>query len=480
MKNELEIFLEQFDKLTLDSRQISKNTVFIAYPGKKFDGRDFIEQAVNNGVNGIVFESENYKKKLNLSVPSIAIKDLKNKLSSIADKFYDYPSKKLSIIGITGTNGKTTSAYWLTQCLNHLLSKTAFIGTLGYGEAEDFKKTENTTPSAIDVQYVIKDLYKKKYKNIAMEVSSHGINENRINNIDFNERLFTNLTRDHLDYHKTMKAYSDVKRKFMLEGKNGSIIVNIDDKVGESIFKKSTLPSEKKISFSIHKKSKIQATDISQNNNNLKFNLSYYGETFPITFKFGGYFNVYNVLGVVGCLSARGYEIKQILDSLKHITPVPGRSEYIISNDSFPSVMIDYAHTGDALENILKSVKNNAFRKILLVFGAGGDRDKGKRKAMAKIAEKFADQCIITTDNPRNENPIDIIKDISNHFNKKPIEIIDRKEAICKAIEIAHKKDLVLIAGKGNEEFQEIGSQKKYFSDREVIEKFLQERKSKN
>ena len=372
MKNELEIFLEQFDKLTLDSRQISKNTVFIAYPGMKFDGRDFIEQAVNNGANGIVFESENYKKKLNLSVPSIAIKGLKNKLSSIADKFYDYPSKKLSIIGITGTNGKTTSAYWLTQCLNHLGSKTAFIGTLGYGDAEDFKKTQNTTPSAIDVQYVIKDLYKKKYKNIAMEVSSHGINENRINNIDFNERLFTNLTRDHLDYHKTMKAYSDVKRKFMLDGKNGSIIVNIDDKVGESIFKKSTLPSEKKISFSIHKKSKIQATDISQNNNNLKFNLSYYGETFPITFKFSGYFNVYNVLGVVGCLSARGYEIKQIIDSLKCIKVVPGRSEYIISNDSFPSVMIDYAHTDDALENILKSVKNNAFRKILLVFGAGG------------------------------------------------------------------------------------------------------------
>jgi len=480
MKNELEIFLEQFDELTLDSRQISKNTVFIAYPGVKFDGRDFIEQAVNNGANGVLFESENFKKKLKLSVPSIAIKGLKKKLSIIADKFYDYPSKKLSIVGITGTNGKTTSAYWLTLCLNHLGSKTAFIGTLGYGDAEDFKKTQNTTPSAIDVQYVIKDLYKKKYKNIAMEVSSHGINEKRINNIDFNERLFTNLTRDHLDYHKTMKTYADVKRKFMLDGKNGSIIVNIDDKVGESIFKKSILSSEKKISFSIHKKSKIQATNISQNNDNLKFNLSYYGEIFPISFKFSGYFNVYNLLGVVGCLSAKGYEIKKIIDSLSCIKAVPGRSEYIINNDSSPSVMIDYAHTDNALENILKSVKNNEFRKILLVFGAGGDRDKGKRKAMAKIAEKFADQCIITTDNPRNENPLGIIKDISYHFNKKPIEIIDRKEAICKAIEIASKEDLVIIAGKGNEEFQEIGSQKKYFSDREVIEKFLKKRKSKN
>ena len=454
MKNELEIFLEQFDKLTLDSRQISKNTVFIAYPGMKFDGRDFIEQAVNNGANGIVFESENYKKKLNLRVPSIAIKGLKNKLSIIAEKFYDYPSKKLSIIGITGTNGKTTSAYWLTQCLNHLGSKTAFIGTLGYGDTEDFKKIQNTTPSAIDLQYLIKDLYKKKYKNIAMEVSSHGINENRINNIDFNERLFTNLTRDHLDYHKTMKAYSDVKRKFMLDGNNGSIIVNIDDKVGESIYKESSLPNKNKISFSIHKKSKIQATDISQNYNNLKFNLSYYGETFPITLKLSGYFNVYNVLGLVGCLSARGYDIKQIIDSLKCVKVVPGRSEYIISNNGFPSVMIDYAHTDDALENILKSVKNNAFRKILLVFGAGGGRDKGKRKAMARIAEKFADRCIITTDNPRNENPMDIIKDISSHFNKKPIEIIDRKEAICKAIEIASKKTLCSLRERGMRNFK--------------------------
>ena len=313
-----------------------------------------------------------------------------------------------------------------------------------------------------------------------MEVSSHGINEKRINNIDFDERLFTNLSRDHLDYHKTMKAYSDVKRKFMLDGKSGSIVVNIDDKVGESIFKKSILPSEKKISYSIHSKSKIQATDISQNNNNLKFNLSYYGETFPIKFKFSGYFNVYNLLGVVGCLSARGYEIKQIIDSLKIIKAVPGRSEYITSNDSFPSVMIDYAHTDDALENILKSVKNNAFKKILLVFGAGGGRDKGKRKAMAKIAEKLADQCIITTDNPRHENPIDIINDISRHFNKKPIKIVDRKEAICKAIKMANNNDLVIVAGKGNEEFQEIGNQKNYFSDREVIEKFLKERKSKN
>ena len=205
MKNELEIFLEQFDKLTLDSTQISKNTVFIAYPGKKFDGRDFIEQAINNGAKGVVFESANFKKNLNLNVPSIAINDLKSKLSSIAEKFYDYPSKKLSIIGITGTNGKTTTAYWLTQCLNYLGSKTAFIGTLGYGDAKNFKKTQNTTPSAIDIQYVIKDICKKKYKNIAMEVSSHGIKEKRINNIDFNERLFTNLTRDHLDYHKTMK-----------------------------------------------------------------------------------------------------------------------------------------------------------------------------------------------------------------------------------------------------------------------------------
>ena len=313
-----------------------------------------------------------------------------------------------------------------------------------------------------------------------MEVSSHGINEKRINNINFNERLFTNLSRDHMDYHKTMNAYADVKRKFMCDGKDGSIIVNIDDKVGESIFKKSTLASDKKISFSIYKKSKIQATNISQNKKNLKFNLNYYGESFPITLEFGGEFNVYNILGVVGCLSSKGFEINQIIDSLNCVTGVPGRSEYIKSRECLPSVMIDYAHTDDALENILKSVKNNAFKKILLVFGAGGDRDRGKRKAMAKIAEMLSDQCIITTDNPRNENPIDIIKDISKHFNRKPIEIIDRKEAIGKAIDIANKDDLVIVAGKGDEEFQEIGNKKNYFSDRKVIEQFLKERELKN
>ena len=480
MKNELEIFLEQFDKLTLDSTQISKNTVFIAYPGKKFDGRDFIGQAINNGAKGIVFESENFNKNFNLSIPSIAINDLKSKLSSIADKFYEYPSKKVSIIGITGTNGKTTSAYWLTQCLNYLGSKAAFIGTLGYGDAKNFKKTQNTTPSAVEIQYVIKDISKKKYKNIAIEVSSHGINEKRINNIDFNERLFTNLTRDHLDYHKTMKAYADVKRKFMLDEKNGSIILNVDDKVGETILNESTLPSDKKISFSIHKKSKIQATNITQNKKKLKFNLNYYGESYHISIEFGGEFNVYNILGVVGCLSSKGFKINQIIDSLNYVTAVPGRSEYITSSECLPSVMIDYAHTDDALENILMSVKNNAFKKILLVFGIGGGRDRGKRKVMAKIAEKYADRCIVTSDNPRNENPIDIIKDISKHFDKKPIEIIDRKEAIGKAIEIANKDDLVIVAGKGDEEFQEIGNKKNYFSDREVIKNFLKERELKN
>ena len=282
-----------------------------------------------------------------------------------------------------------------------------------------------------------------------------------------------------MDRKKNIKKVINEKEEIK-EIKEIKNIVNIDDKVGESIFKKSTLASDKKISFSIHKKSKIQATNISQNKKNLKFNLNYYGESFPITLEFGGEFNVYNILGVVGCLSSKGFEINQIIDSLNCVTGVPGRSEYIKSRECLPSVMIDYAHTDDALENILKSVKNNAFKKILLVFGAGGDRDRGKRKAMAKIAEMLSDQCIITTDNPRNENPIDIIKDISKHFNRKPIEIIDRKEAIGKAIDIANKDDLVIVAGKGDEEFQEIGNKKNYFSDRKVIEQFLKERELKN
>ena len=473
MKNDLEIFLKKFDNLSLNSKQISKNTVFIAYPGNKYDGREFIQEAIENGAAGIIFESKNFKKNLNLSIPNISISDLRNKLAAISSQFYEYPSKKISIIGITGTNGKTTSAYWLSQCLNQLKIKTAFIGTLGYGGLKKLKKSQNTTPSAIDLQRSIKEIYKKKYKYVAMEVSSHGIKEQRINNIEFKQRLFTNLSRDHLDYHKTMSEYAEVKKKFMLSEKNGNIIVNIDDKVGQSIFNNSVLPNNKKVSFSIYKKSKIQATNISQNHNNLNFDLNYYGKSFPVRLKLIGIFNIYNVLGVIGCLSTMGFEVNQIINSLKKIKQVPGRTEFIKKSKDLPSVMIDYAHTADALENILKSIKNNSFKKIILVFGCGGDRDKGKRKEMAKIAEEYADHSLITSDNSRNENPKDIIEDISKHFDQEPIKIIDRKEAICEAIKMADKEDLVVIAGKGHEEFQEIGNKKIYFSDKKVVDDFI-------
>mgnify|MGYP001042019007 FL=1 len=473
MKNDLEIFLKKFDNLSLNSKQISKNTVFIAYPGNKHDGREFIQEAIENGAAGIIFESKNFKKNLNLSIPNISISDLRNKLAAISSQFYEYPSKKISIIGITGTNGKTTSAYWLSQCLNHLKIKTAFIGTLGYGDLKKLKKSQNTTPSAIDLQRSIKEIYKKKYKYVAMEVSSHGIKEQRINNIEFKQRLFTNLSRDHLDYHKTMSEYAEVKKKFMLSEKNGNIIVNIDDKVGQSIFNNSVLPDNKKVSFSIYKKSKIQATNISQKHNNLNFDLNYYGKSFPVRLKLIGIFNIYNVLGVIGCLSTMGFEVNQIINSLKKIKQVPGRTEFIKKSKDLPSVMIDYAHTADALENILKSIKNNSFKKIILVFGCGGDRDKGKRKEMAKIAEEYADHSLITSDNSRNENPKDIIEDISKHFDQEPIKIIDRKEAICEAIKMADKEDLVVIAGKGHEEYQEIGNKKIYFSDKKVVDDFI-------
>ena len=474
MKNDLEIFLKKFDNLSLNSKQISKNTVFIAYPGNKHDGREFIQEAIENGAAGIIFESKNLKKNLNLSIPNISISDLRNKLAAISSQFYEYPSKKISIIGITGTNGKTTSAYWLSQCLNHLKIKTAFIGTLGYGDLKKLKKSQNTTPSAIDLQRSIKEIYKKKYKYVAMEVSSHGIKEQRINNIEFKQRLFTNLSRDHLDYHKTMSEYAEVKKKFMLSEKNGNIIVNIDDKVGQSIFNNSVLPDNKKVSFSIYKKSKIQAINISQNHNNLNFDLNYYGKSFPVRLKLIGIFNIYNVLGVIGCLSTMGFEVNQIINSLKKIKQVPGRTEFIKKSKDLPSVMIDYAHTADALENILKSIKNNSFKKIILVFGCGGDRDKGKRKEMAKIAEEYADHSLITSDNSRNETFQSIAKDALSGRKESKVKLIEnRGAAIIAGISRVQSNGVLYVLGRGHETILEIGSKKTFFNDASFIRKSI-------
>ena len=474
MNNELQKFLDQFDNLTTSSINLNKSSIFVAYPGEKNDGRDFIFQAAQNGAKAILYDPINYEWNEDCDLPHFAVDNLQNNLSYIADQFYKYPSKKIHITGVTGTNGKTSCVFWLTQCLSLLKSNAAFIGTIGYGKLRNFSKSLNTTPNALITQLILHEFYKAEIENVAMEVSSHGVAQGRVAAINFDVKLFTNLTRDHLDYHGSIESYAKVKTSFMLSSSKGRVVINIDDDLGRLIYKESKLALTRKISYAIDCDADIKAININYINQFSEFDLLFCNETYHIKAPVIGKFNIYNILGVIGCLISMGYKIPEIIKSIKNLSPVPGRVEFITNKSkNMPSVVIDYAHTPDALKNILLSLKILKPKRIILVFGCGGNRDRGKREDMARVVNNFADFVIVTSDNPRDEDPIQIMKDITKHLEVNYVNIEDRADAIDYAINKSGKNDLVLIAGKGHEEYQEIKGKRNSFSDKKIAKKCL-------
>jgi len=471
MSNKLKYFFSEYDSLTTSSIKFEKNSIFVAYPGENNDGRDFIPQAIQNGASAILYDSIDYEWNNEWKIPHLALKNLGQNLSIIASDFYNDPSKKIDVIGVTGTNGKTSCSYWLTNCLNILKSKSGFVGTMGYGNLSKLTPLSNTTPSAIHCQQIISELSSKAFKNIVMEISSHGIEQGRVSAIDFNIKLFTNLTRDHLDYHETIEKYEEVKTSFMLQSKKSVVVVNVDDKVGQNIYSK-TVEQSQKFSYAIDNDANVRAVNIKYLRDSTEFDLLYNNETSVVSAPIIGKFNIYNILGVIGCLISMGYKVNKIIGSLQFLESVPGRLEFINKSSTTP-IVIDYAHTPDALKSALLSLKKLNPNRIILVFGCGGNRDIGKREGMANVANKLADFVVVTSDNPRNEEPIKIIEDISRHLEIEYVNIEDRDEAIKCAISQAKSNDFILIAGKGHEEYQEIMGQKIKFSDKKVAQKHL-------
>ena len=473
MSNSLKNLLTKFEYIEQNSLNVKKGSIFLAYPGEKNDGRNYISEAIKNGAGAIIYDPLDFQWNNRWNLPKLAVKNLKDNISNIASEFFNNPSQKINLIGVTGTNGKTSSVYWITQCLNNLKRRAAMISTIGYGFIGKLEPTANTTPDALKIQSIINNFGIDLVQDACIEVSSHGIKQGRVAGVDFDVRLFTNLSRDHLDYHESIESYANIKKDFLLGAKNGNLVINIDDPLGKIIFQESRLDEAKKISFGINSKCSLQAKNLVTENKITKFDLMYQNKTIEVIVSVVGIYNIYNILGVIGVLISLGHQIENINPILKRLCPVPGRAEILETRlANCPKIIIDFAHTPDALKNILESLKSLNYKKLIIIFGCGGGRDKGKRKEMAVVVNEYADFAVVTSDNPRNEEPKKIIDDICKNLIIPNVAIENREEAIEETLKNSDSDDLILIAGKGHEIYQEIKGDRKDFSDKLITKKY--------
>ena len=464
------------NKIEYNSQKIEQNDVFVAIKGYKEDGNDYIKEAVEKGAVCIVTEDE-----LNANeLPNITIVRVQNSriaLSLIASKYYDFPARKLKLIGITGTKGKTTTAYMIRDILNASGKKTGMIGTIYNTYGNVCIEASRTSPESLDLQKLLKDMVDAQMEYVVMEVSSHSLVLDRVYGLHFAIGIFTNLSQEHLDFHGTMDNYLLAKSK--LFEMCDFALVNGDD-IHTPRLKK--MIKCKTATFGLDNAVNITASDVRINNNNVEFKMYVNKMLETIVINIPGRFTVYNALAAIGTCSLLGAQMDAILLALSNIK-VPGRSEIIDVQKTF-TVMVDYAHNPSSLEAILSSIKKYVKGRIICVFGCGGNRDKEKRPMMGEISGRLADFTVITTDNPRNEDPSIIMKQIEDGVKKTKglYKIIEnRKDAIAFAMRIAWKNDLVLIAGKGHETYQELKNGKRIdFDERKVVKDIADKMPDKN
>lgn len=471
-------------QLSSDSRTISPGDVFFAYPGDAADGRDYIERAVEAGARAVVYEADNHAWDEKHVLPRLAVENLKDLAGEIASAYYDQPDAGMFTVAVTGTNGKTSCTQWLGKALSGLGLPTAVVGTLGValyrdGKHGGFNTTGYTTPDAVQLQRRLAQLRTAGAQALAIEASSIGLDQGRLNGSHFNVALFTNFTRDHLDYHGSMEAYEAAKRRLFDWPGLEHAVVNLDDDMGQRLVAHlaATRPSLPVTGYTTIGRSAgaipvLSASDIRTSHGGTVFRLDAPGGSSQVKTRLVGQFNVSNVLGVTGVLLARGFDLRAALDAVESLTSVPGRMEQIGGHEA-PLIVIDYAHTPDALEKTLSTLREVAQQrhgKLWCVFGCGGDRDPGKRPQMGKVSQT-ADHIIATSDNPRSEDPAKILEQIvagidSARIQKDALHVIeDRASAILWAVRHAGKNDVVLLAGKGHESYQEIKGKKLPFLD---------------
>ncbi|AGH37827.1 UDP-N-acetylmuramoyl-L-alanyl-D-glutamate--2,6- diaminopimelate ligase [Bibersteinia trehalosi USDA-ARS-USMARC-189] len=474
------------NKMSLDSREIGSKDLFVALKGHNVDGRKFIDKAVEQGAALVLAEAdsnvqavqidENFANCVVLNVPF-----LPKILSAVAGAFYGNPSEKLTLVGITGTNGKTTTAQLFAQWHNLLGGKSAVMGTIGNGLYGQVSEAVNTTGSAIEIQRNLANFVELGADFCAMEVSSHGLAQYRAESLQFDLALFSNLSRDHLDYHNTMEEYAAAKFRLFSELQTKQQVINADDEIGRQWLAK--LPNAVAVScdpnFQPSQDRWIKATKVSYTLKGATIEFESAWGNGSLNSRLIGAFNVANLLTAFAGLLVLGHDFNKLIETAALLQGVSGRMECLISESKaheMPMVIVDYAHTPDALEKALQAARLHCDGELWCVFGCGGDRDTGKRPLMASIAEQLADKVIVTDDNPRTEDPDVIFADIMQGFHKpKAVQTMHiRQYAIEQAIEQASPKDVVLIAGKGHEDYQIIGTKKYHFSDQEWVAKFLE------
>ena len=463
--------------LSADSRDISSERAFVAYPGAARDGRDFIADVVRRGVPAVLWERAGFEWRDEWRVPNLGIEHLKAHASAVAGEVFGHPSEHLWMVGVTGTNGKTSTSQWIAQSLDHLGQRSAVIGTLGQGLAGQVVAGTNTTPDAIVLQRALRDAVTHGAQTCVMEVSSHGLEQGRVADVKFDVALFTNLTRDHLDYHGDMQAYGAAKAKLFQARGLQAAVINADDDFGRELEKRLRARALPVISYAIGS-GDLNAHIERLDSNGMAFTVkSRWGEV-RIESPLLGQFNVSNLLGVLGVLLVRGVALADAAQTLQTLRPVAGRMQTLGGAD-LPLVVVDYAHTPDALEKALTTLRATLrdSQRLICVFGCGGDRDRGKRQLMGGVAARHAHHVIVTSDNPRSETPLAIIEGILEGMPASGFEVIaERRAAISAAIHQAQRGDVVLLAGKGHEDYQEIHGVKHAFSDVVVAREALAHR----
>lgn len=467
--------------ITADSRAVKPNSLFVALDGATVDGHNYIDKAVAAGAVAVIVSKP-------VAVPNdvcvITVADTRQAMMVCVPYFFDYPANRMRMVGVTGTNGKTTTTHMIRHILKAQGHKVGVIGTVHIMIGDTSYPIHNTTPDVVDLQHILHQMVQENVEYCVMEVSSHALALGRVSGVEFDTAVFTNLTQDHLDFHKTFENYLAAKCKLFEQVSapnqvkdNKGAVINIDDSYGHRVMEKTTAPT---ITYSTLGKGTLNASDVHMSTKNSQYTVNYKGESYPVSMNTTGLFNVYNTLAAIGACLQEGVSMEAIDTALKTFSSVPGRFELIEEGQDF-AVVVDYAHTPDGLQNILETAKAIKENRIIIVFGCGGDRDATKRPIMGRIAAEYGDKIYVTSDNPRTEDPVQIVKDVEVGVKEALRDgtsyevIVDRREAINHAIHDAKAGDIVIIAGKGHENYQILKNETIHFDDREEARKALKE-----